>query len=102
MPIGGGAFVDPFLSTTSCQWPCSGDQTFPGGGVPAGAGRGPLGRADRGSNGTPPEDLTGDPSSCQWPCSGDQTRRRTGDAALGPRDTATTTATAPAPITRAR
>jgi hypothetical protein len=52
----------------SCQCPCSGDQTFPAGGVPGGAGFGsPDGAAELIGS------LPGAGASCQWPCSGDQT-----------------------------
>src|SRR5688500_12094399 len=66
---------------SSCQWPCSGDHTLPGGAGPSGGGVSvPGGAGCMGSGmlpsglgvigvicGCPPAGAT----SCQWPCSGD-------------------------------
>src|SRR5688572_11596588 len=76
----------------SCQCPCSVDHTFPGGGVPGGAGFcSPRPVALIGA-------LPGTGASCQCPCSGDQTwpgRPPLRDASPPPRAKPITTAVAP-------
>ena len=64
---GGGA--------TSCQWPCSGDQTLPSGTGPGGCGVRLASPAGVGVKFPPPlmACAAGAARSCQWPCSGDQT-----------------------------
>lgn len=61
--------------TSSCQWPCSGDQTLPSGVGPGGCGVTLASSVDVEVKFPPPlmACAAGASGSCQWPCSGDQT-----------------------------
>lgn len=63
------------LYSLSCQWPCSADQTFPAGGLPAGCGVSVAGAAGGSAGGVIliGEAVPEGAALCQWPCSSDHT-----------------------------